>query len=91
MDKEEEGKKGYTCESQIVQNIRNLTRPIITYWFSFSFVALTALVIVGGIVSGRMDYKDAIITLEGVGGVVTTILGYHFGKSANTDTSKIIK
>lgn len=68
-----------------VQDFRNLTRPILTWWFAFSFIGLTALIITWGLYSGKMDFKDALLALEGVGTILGTIIGYHFGKSSKID------
>ena len=68
-----------------IQGLRNLTRPILTWWFAFSFVALTSFVVVWGLMSTKMDYKDALLAIEGVLSVLGTIVGYHFGKSSKVD------
>lgn len=68
-----------------IQDIRNLTRPILTWWFAFAFTSLTAFIIVYGLLTGKMDYKEALLALEGVLSVLGTIVGYHFGKSSKVD------
>jgi len=65
-------------DTKVVQIIRDLARPFLTVWFSLSYTVIVVL----GVLVGSLDAKEALLTTAGLLG---TILGYHFGKSARID------
>ena len=65
-----------------VQDVRDLMRPFLTIWFSFAFVVIIGV----GLYISRMDFDKALLAIDGMLG---TIIGYHFGKSAKRDSDEI--
>lgn len=68
------------CDGKLswIEIVRHSMRPFMTVWFSMSYVAL----IFAGLYSEKINPTEAMITL---GTILTTILGYCFGKSSAID------
>jgi hypothetical protein len=64
-----------------IQNLRDAMRPFLTIWFSFTFTSILTY----GVISHKMDVKDAMLVIDGILGAV---IGYHFGKSTKKDTAE---
>ena len=62
-----------------VQDIRDLMRPFLTIWFSVAFVGIISV----GLYATKMDFDKALLAIDGILG---TVIGYHFGKSAKKDS-----
>lgn len=58
-----------------IENLKSLMNPFLTVWFSMLF----AVVIFIGLIKYNVDVKDLIAV---VGGVLSTIIGYHFGRAS---------
>lgn len=61
-----------------IEIIRHSMRPFMTVWFSISYVALVFY----GLHADKINLTEALLTL---GTILTTILGYCFGKSSAID------
>ena len=62
----------------LVESIRHSMRPYLVFWFS----TIYAVVVLYGVYSNKLEVKDAVMAVEGV---VSAIIGYHFGKSSKID------
>lgn len=67
----------------IVQNIRDLARPWLTFLFSSSFVGII-IIIACTVESLTFDQGMALAGL--LSNPLSAILGYHFAKKATKDT-----